>query len=167
MSFAVSSLIRRLCPFFFFPKRCTNVRATSPFLITSLLFSLFLLRLWGSCTSSLMICSCKLSPSRRGSTSQRWSPRLSASTCPRSSPAWSSPSFSTIRPEKASRRVETPREGLWFHEVKWNTRSQWSHERHKAHSSKSNCIHFVILTACYLYYTRHVFPGVDLKNKKK
>lgn len=100
-----------------------------------------ILRLWGSYTSSPMICSSKLSRCRRASTSQRWSQRLWTFTCPRSSRAWSSPSCSTTRPKEESRwlfrvslemrlwpvvvpflvNLETARESVWF--LKWTCSS--------------------------------------------
>lgn len=75
---------------------------TSPMISASLSPCLVIHRLWGSYTSSPMICSSKLSPCRHGSTSRRWSRRLWAFMCPRSSQAWSSPSFSTIQPREES-----------------------------------------------------------------
>lgn len=60
-------------------------------------------RLWGSCTSSPTICSSKPRPCTHTWTSRRWFQRSWASTCPRSSPAWSNPSFSTTQPRE--RRV--------------------------------------------------------------
>lgn len=101
----------------------------SPFNISRLMFSFLspCRRLCGSCTSSPMTCSSRLSPCRRASTSQRWSRRLWAFTCPRSCPAWSNPSCSTTTPRRreAGRQggsegeEEGGREGGWVRLVTW------------------------------------------------
>lgn len=187
MPLVISTLIWSLCSFSLMHSIPHHLRYYYNTFFLSVSPLPVVLRLWGSCTSSPMICLYKLSLCRHAWTSQRWSRRSWAFMCPRSSQAWSSPSSSTAQTEDLSLwiswlsvelwwpvillflvKLQKGRESFWFYELNmfkltFSSRMMVEHgetltgQLGRSIQHSYACYCVCFLIACYLYNTQPIF----------